>query len=415
MNAKYFNAIWALDPVLHSRMLPVVIGRMAAGKDAFVAPADLKMGRPQKVAVTGKASGLKIDGNVMVIGIDGVMTRSGDFCSYGTEQLSEWVTQANADPSVDAILLKINSGGGDVDGTEQLARKVAGSKKPILAYVAGTAASAAYWVASQAAEIMMESATTANVGSIGVLGYHVNAKKAIEAQGYEVAIIRADGSEDKALWNSIEPLTAELVADAKTQMNVIRETFVAAVQEKRSVHERVFTGKMYNGKQAIKEGLADRVGDFEMALSRAMVLAKKKQMSVNNNNDKNKIMEYPNLMLALGASELPEGLADETAVALEASLVELNTRVSTRDERIAELEGSVSEAQTTAQTAQDALAAYEALELSVAEVQTLKEWKANADAAGVGGGKDANQQSAKVKSKSTEAAKAYRAALLGDQ
>lgn len=215
-------------------------------------------------------------GGVAIIPMIGTMTRYGGMCSYGSEDFASWIMEANSLDYVSSIVLEMNGPGGEVDGTEMLGAVVKNSKKPVVAYVAGMAASAHYWVASQCREIIMESETTSEVGSIGVLSMHVDASKFYEKEGYKINIIRSDGSEDKALYNSIEPLSAELLSTVKAELNVVRGTFIKNVKAGRpGIADDVFTGKMYFGKEAIKKNMADSIGYLGDAVYRADLLARK--------------------------------------------------------------------------------------------------------------------------------------------
>jgi protease IV len=213
---------------------------------------------------------------VAIIPIIGSMTRYGGMCSHGSEDVASWIMEANAMPNISSIVLEINSGGGEVDGTEMLGEVVRQSKKPVVAYVAGMAASAAYWVASQCAEIVMESATTSEVGSIGVLSMHVDSSAYYEAEGHKITILRSDGSEDKALFNSVEALSPKIVATVKADLNRIRGTFIKTVKKGRpAIDAGVFTGKMFAGTEAIKLGMADKIGYLGDAVKRADALSRK--------------------------------------------------------------------------------------------------------------------------------------------
>lgn len=215
-------------------------------------------------------------GGVAIIPMIGTMTRYGGMCSYGSEDFASWIIEANSLDYVSSIVLEMNGPGGEVDGTEMLGAVVRNSQKPVVAYVAGMAASAHYWIASQCREIIMESETTSEVGSIGVLSMHVDASKFYEKEGYKINIIRSDGSEDKALYNSVEPLTAELLSTVKGELNVVRDTFIKTVKSGRpGISDDVFSGKMYFGKEAIKKGLADSIGYLGDAVYRADLLARK--------------------------------------------------------------------------------------------------------------------------------------------
>ena len=413
MQEELLSKTWALEADLHQSLVGIVSGRLAAGKPAYYVPEKQKASYPKTVPISGKISGLNVAGNVRVIPIDGVMSRDGDYCSHGTEKMTAWIQEANTDPSVSAIVLKINSGGGDVDGTEQLGQAVRNSKKPVVAYVTGMAASAAYWVASQATEIIMETATTSYVGSIGVLAVHVDSSEAMGKQGYKVRIIRADGSEEKALFNDIEGLSEEVLADTKARLNTIRATFLDTVKAGRTkVSEAAFSGKMYDGDAAVKMKLADKVGSYETALGRAMYHARKAELGQKTASNANanskftikiKTMSYPKLQALLGESA--DALPEETALAVETELTANATRIdeltTTNDELTAQAQSFALEAA--------ALSAFRATGVSAAEVSVLAVWyeaarKVNA----ANGGTDATEAS---KGKKMSAATAAAAAV----
>lgn len=274
------NSKWALEPSFHDRMALIVMQRLAAGKTAVMIEEDRP--DPYFVSIISAASAGRSssrnqedEGRVVVLPIMGTMSRYGDFCSYGTEDYASWIIEANNDPTISAIVLEINSPGGQVDGTEALGEVIRTSQKPVVAWVAGMAASAAYWIASQASHIMMESKTSSEVGSIGVLAMHVDASEAYQKEGYKVTIVRATGSEDKALFNSIEPLSEAVLNETKAVLSVIRKEFEATVKAGRpEIDENVFTGKMYIGRDAIKLGMADSIGFLGDAIAKAAKLAK---------------------------------------------------------------------------------------------------------------------------------------------
>ncbi|RAJ92227.1 signal peptide peptidase SppA [Larkinella arboricola] len=300
MLETYLNAKWALESTFHDRMAKIALERVANGHTPFAATAEgVEKGRrdpyfvsvypgqaqdASTVAASTVAAGSwgyeKLQkekaesGRIVVLPIIGTMSRYGDFCTYGTEDYAQWIIEANDDPSVSAIVLELNSPGGQVDGTEYLGEVIRQSKKPVVAFVAGMAASAAYWIASQAKMIVMESATSSEVGSIGVLAMHVDASAAYEKVGYKVTIVRATGSTDKALFNSIEPLSETVLAETKEILDAIRDTFEATVKAGRpGIASDVFTGKMYIGRDALKKKMADKIGFLGDAIAEANRLA----------------------------------------------------------------------------------------------------------------------------------------------
>jgi len=212
-------------------------------------------------------------GRIVIIPLEGTMSRNGDYCSWGTSHITSWLLEAYADPNVAGVILEINSGGGAVDGTQLLVEAVRQRTKPVVAYVTGMAASAAYWVASQCDEIVMESAAASEVGSIGVIAMHVDMSKAYEEAGFKITIIRSQGSEQKALFNSFEPLTPELISSTQAEMAPIKDVFIKDVKTGMpAVTDELCTGLIYNGKAAVKNGMATSIGFMGDAIQRVVKL-----------------------------------------------------------------------------------------------------------------------------------------------
>ncbi|WP_460635935.1 S49 family peptidase [Larkinella harenae] len=270
-------------------MAKIILDRVAAGHVPLAASAERvekERRDPYFVSVPGQASPRASwayeslhkpraeSGRIAVLPIIGTMSRYGDYCTYGTEDYANWIIEANDDPSVSAIVLELNSPGGQVDGTEYLGEVIRQSQKPVVAWVAGMAASAAYWIASQARMIILESATSSEVGSIGVLAMHIDASQAYEKAGYKVTIVRSEGSEDKALFNSVEPLSEGVLTETKEILKAIRDTFVETVKAGRpGISGDVFSGKMFIGRDALKRQMADKIGFLGDAIAEADRLA----------------------------------------------------------------------------------------------------------------------------------------------
>ena len=214
---------------------------------------------------------------VAVIPVQGTVQKRGGYCSLGTKDLVAQVNAANRDPEIAAIVLDVDSPGGQVDGTEELAQAVALSSKPVVAYIDGLGASAAYWIASQASSIFINSASTGYAGSLGVLCMSINQSAFLEKQGVKVEILRSSRAVDKARLNPVEPLSDDVRAAVQADLDQIGETFISAVEKGRagklSTKEDVFTGKVYRGSDALKYGLVDKVGSLQDAVNEAARLA----------------------------------------------------------------------------------------------------------------------------------------------
>jgi protease-4 len=287
---RFFSGPWAIEPRLHDRLAMLVLSGRVDLDGAKLARArrsprfevahtgsGLTTAHAAIKAVAGTVPGQASKANLIpIISIIGTMTRYGDMCSYGTEDIATWIMEADANERVLGIVLEIDSGGGEVNGTELLAEVVRQCTKPVVGYVTGMAASAAYWVAAATKWIVMESATASEVGSIGVLAMHVDMSKKLEKEGMKVTIIRADGSENKALFNSLEPLNEKLIKEVRAEMNPIRDAFEASVRADRpGISEGVFEtkGGMFNARAALKNGMADEIGYLGNAVAKVQELA----------------------------------------------------------------------------------------------------------------------------------------------
>ena len=227
---------------------------------------------------SGGASSANTSGSkVAVLPVQGTVQKRGGYCSLGTKDLVAQLQAANRDPEIVAIVLDIDSPGGQVDGTEEFAQAVALSGKPVVAYIDGLGASAAYWIASQASSIFINSASTGYAGSLGVLCMSINQSAFLEKQGVKVEILRSSRAVDKARLNPVEPLSDDVRAAVQADLDQIGETFIAAVQKGRagklSTKEDVFTGKVYRGADAKKHGLVDAIGSLQDAVNKAAQLA----------------------------------------------------------------------------------------------------------------------------------------------
>jgi signal peptide peptidase SppA len=284
-------------------------------------------------AATGAAD--ENSGNkVAIIPVLGTMNKRGDMCSYGTKDIVAMINQANADPNVGSIVLEIDSPGGAVDGTEELAMAVKNSAKPVVAFIDGLGASAAYWVASQSSYIYANSEKTAFIGSIGTLAIHVDQSQWLEKEGVKVSVIRAEAAKDKAHGNPYEPLTDDVKAQFVAELNSINDFFISSVKSGRgdklhNGNEDVFTGKVYDGKSAVSTGLIDRVGTMQNAVRMADQLAKKKKNSDYQNNANHKTQDTMNFkFLSAMFGRNVETISKEEMVKVEEGMADSAEQIS---------------------------------------------------------------------------------------
>jgi signal peptide peptidase SppA len=172
------------------------------------------------------------------------------------------------DPQVTGILLNIDSPGGTVSGTDELATAIfnARGKKPIIAYASGMAASAAYWIASAADTIVLSEASM--VGSIGVVMAIEDHRAADERRGIRTIEFVSSRAPGKRPDHDTDAGRAEI----QRRVDDLEAVFIGAVARHRGVTPaKVATsygeGGVEVGANAIKAGMADHLGTFEDAFA----------------------------------------------------------------------------------------------------------------------------------------------------
>ena len=209
---------------------------------------------------------------IAVIDIRGTMTKRGSSLSDAgsTVLIRREVRQAARDGAVDGIVLRIDSPGGTVSGTADLAAEVAEAnrRKPVYAFAEDTTASAAYWVASQAEKIYANN-RTAKVGSIGTLLYLYDLSGMAEKEGVRPVVIKTGdmkgvGVPGAAVSEQHEAYLQEIVDQTQAE-------FTAGVMAGRNMHSEqvaaVATGRVYNAGEAQRVGLIDGIESFDQTLA----------------------------------------------------------------------------------------------------------------------------------------------------
>jgi capsid assembly protease len=167
---------------------------------------------------------------------------------------------ALTDPDIDAILLDIDSPGGEVYGLFDLVDTIydARGTKPVWAVLDERADSAAYAIASAADRITIP--RTGEAGSVGVLLVHIDTSRALDAAGLTVRLITY--GERKADGNPYQPLAAAVATRVQADVDRIGELFVQTVARNRGIPAdavRATQAGTFLGSDAVEQGLADAV------------------------------------------------------------------------------------------------------------------------------------------------------------
>jgi capsid assembly protease len=223
----------------------------------------------QSRRLPGADAALLREGGVGVLPVTGPIFRYADVFTEisGATAISTLARDFTAlvnDPSITAIALNIDSPGGEVAGVNEFARMIfdARGRKPIVAYVDGLGASAAYWIASQADEIVVDA--TAMLGSIGVVAAVPNPAA---RSAREIQFVSSQSPKKRP-----DPTSDEGAAQIQGTVDDLAEVFIQAVARGRGVAAgRVVAdfgqGALLVGQKAVVAGLADRLGSFEQTVS----------------------------------------------------------------------------------------------------------------------------------------------------
>lgn len=214
-----------------------------------------------------------ISNGIAIISICGPMSKAGatsfdDGCS--TVDIRRQLRQAANDTAVTGILLRIDSPGGSVSGTQALADDVAAAvkKKPVYAYIEDLGCSAAYWVASQCEKVYCNE--TAIIGSIGTYMVVWDMSKMFAEAGVEVLLFAT--GEYKGSGTPGTVITDDQKNAFQATVDDLNDQFLAAVSRGRNMArkrvEQLADGNIHVGQKAKALGLVDDVMSMDDVLMR---------------------------------------------------------------------------------------------------------------------------------------------------
>jgi signal peptide peptidase SppA len=214
---------------------------------------------------------------VALIPVHGVLTRRRSIVTEilgGNDTLTirRQVGEALLDPTIKRLVLDVDSPGGTVAGMAELAAYLRAARriKPVTAVANARAASAAYWLASQASELVVT--PSGEVGSIGVVAVHEDRGRALAQAGVAVTLVSA--GRYKTDGNPFGPLSASARAAEQERVDTAFSAFVEDVARgrRRSATEArngFGQGRMVSALEAVRLGMADRVGTLDAEMRRA--------------------------------------------------------------------------------------------------------------------------------------------------
>lgn len=268
----FYGTPWAIVPD-RIPVMRAVLHRWASGEKLSAEEIAAAVGdAPIRAAERRQQTGPRGVGVLPILGVMAQRT-AGNVSEPGTstDRVRSQFAQMVAHPDIGAIVLDIDSPGGSVYGLQALWDDImaARGEKKIIAQANSLAASAAYYIASAAEEIVVSPG--GEVGSIGVIAAHEDHSNALEQSGVGVTLITA--GKYKGEGNPFGPLTEEGRADMQARVDAYYGQFVTAVAKGRGVkaaevREGFGQGRVVGADRAVAEGMADRIDTLEGTLSR---------------------------------------------------------------------------------------------------------------------------------------------------
>ena len=210
---------------------------------------------------------IPIGDRVALIRIEGVITDSRET----TEELKEYVKN----PSIKAIVLRVDSPGGAVAPSQEIYEEVrkAVAKKKVLVSMGSVAASGGYYIASPATRIIANPGTL--TGSIGVIMEIPNIEGLMNKLGIKTEVVKSGKHKDIAsIFRGIGKEEREILQGV---LDNVHTQFITAVAEGRKMLpsdvEKIADGRVFTGEQALKAGLIDELGNLEDAVQAAAKLS----------------------------------------------------------------------------------------------------------------------------------------------
>jgi ClpP class serine protease len=295
---------WAITPGM-LQTISSIARRDNESPDAV----ESRLGRPLQNTRT-----VSMRGNVAIVPVTGPVFRYANLFTEisgatSLQVLAREFTAANDDPKVSSIILNIDSPGGQAPGIAEFAHLIRSSTKPVIAYVDGMAASAAYWLASAADEIVVSK--TSEVGSIGAV-YEIDTSK--KSAGV-VQIVSSQSPKKRP-----DVMTDEGRSQIQTRIDNFAQIFIEDVAAYRGVTpdvvmEKFGQGDMRMGAEAVSLGMADRVSTLEEVI--AGLTGSSTTIGVKAMNLDELRAAHPDLCAALVAEGHAAGLAAGAAAELQ--------------------------------------------------------------------------------------------------
>ncbi len=223
--------------------------------------------------VVGALGGIRVGNAVAVVRLSGTVQETGGGSLLGggaitPATLRQRLREAEKDPRIKAVVLRMETGGGAVAASQEMAAMVRDFPKPVVVSMGDLVASGGYYIASQADWIVAQPGSL--TGSIGVIWTNFNIQGLLDKLGVKLDAITAGKYKDMSLPRDLTPEERQIV---QTMVDNLYEQFITAVAQGRELPPETVralaTGQLYTGEQALALKLVDSLGGLDDAIHEA--------------------------------------------------------------------------------------------------------------------------------------------------
>lgn len=217
---------------------------------------------------------------IVHIDLEGIISSMGDTSLFGmglssVESVKRQLEQASGDDRVKAVVLRVNSPGGEVTASDTLhaAVKQTSETKPVVVFMDAIAASGGYYIACGASKVV--ASETSLTGSIGVIIDTLNYSELFGKVGLQANTFVSGAFKDSL--SGARPMREDEKAYVQNLVSQMYERFLGVVSEGRDIPKDVLRngaadGRVLTGREALEAGLVDQIGYVEDAYALAREL-----------------------------------------------------------------------------------------------------------------------------------------------
>ena len=263
-----------------------------------------------------KLLSIEIGNKIAIVKIQGAISSDSMKIPFQTSiatssKIVEYLEAAEKSKAIKGIILEINSPGGTVLASKDIADKVKSIEKPVVALIRDMGTSGGYWVASAADKIVADPMSV--TGSIGVISAYLEFSELFEKYGITYEGMKS--GELKDIGSPFKKLTDEERKILQSKIDRIHEYFIKEVSTNRKLSEadtrELATGVYFLGEEAKEIGLVDYLGNRELAINITKELAGIDEASIVTYDETTDLLSLLSKLETSGAYYFGKGFAAE--------------------------------------------------------------------------------------------------------